>query len=121
MGTTGRVNEPAIALRVREHEEPAVEVRINFGVFAGRNASPAEIDDLASALRDLLPSFALVAEERHEFGGDVEASVHQVVVEVPREHARPQPDVLAERIVLLANGWALDCIAARHALGDLEQ
>jgi hypothetical protein len=119
MGTTGRVNEPAVALRVREHEKPAVEVRVNFGVFAGRRATPAEIDDLAAGLSDLLPSFAIVAEERHEFGGDVEASVGQVVVEVPREHAGPEPDVLAERIVLLANGWARDCIASRDSLGEM--
>ena len=113
------MNEPAIALRMREHEEPAVEVRVNFGVFAGRTVTPAEIDELAASLRDLLPSFAILAEERHEFGGAVEASVHQVVVAVPREHAGREPDVLAERIVLAANGWALDCIAARSGAGDL--
>lgn len=113
------MNEPAIALRMREHEEPAVEVRVNFGVFAGRTVTPAEIDELAAGLRDLVPSFAILAEERHEFGGSVEAAVHQVVVEVPREHAGPEPDVLAERIVLAANGWALDCIAARSGAGDL--
>ena len=106
--------EPAVALRVREHEEPALEVRVNFGVFAGRVVTPAEIDELATVLADLVPAFAILAEERHEFGGEVEASVHQVVIEVPREHAGGQPDVLAERIVLAANGWARDCIAARH-------
>ncbi|HLX31247.1 MAG TPA: hypothetical protein VKR79_00625 [Gaiellaceae bacterium] len=115
------MNEPQIALRVREHEEPALEIAINFGVFAGRHPTPAEIDELAHALRELAPEFAILAEERHEFGGDVEASVLQVVVEIPREHAGPEPDVLAERIVLLASGWALSCIASRHALGDLEQ
>jgi hypothetical protein len=113
------MKEPAIALRVRDHEEPALEVRINFGVFAGRTVTPAEIDDLAAALRDLLSSFAILAEERHEFGGDVEAAVHQVVVVVEREHAGVEPDVLAERIVLAANGWALDCIASRDSLGEL--
>ncbi len=113
------MNEPAIALRVREHEEPAVEVRVNFGIFAGRSVTPAEIDELAAALCDLVPSFSIVAEERHEFGGAVEAALHQVVVEVPREHVGGEPDVLAEQIVLAANGWALDCIAARHGGGDL--
>lgn len=113
------MKEPAVALRVREHEDPAVEVRVNFGVFAGRHATPAEIDDLARTLRGLLTSFAIVAEERHEFGSAVEASVHQVVVEVAREHVDRDPDVLAERIVLAANGWALECIAARHGGGDL--
>ena len=113
------LDEPAISLFVREHDEPGIEVRVNFGVFAGRHATPAEIDELAVSLRDFLPSFAIVSEERHEFGGAVEASVHQVVVEVPREHAGDRPDVLAEQIVLTANGWALDCIASRHGAGEL--
>lgn len=114
------MKEPAIALRVREHEEPAVEVRVNFGVFAGRHATPAEIDELALALRDLIPEFEIVAEDRHEFGDAVEASVHQVVVTVPREHVGDSPDLLAERIVLAANGWALDCIASRSVAVEIE-
>jgi len=114
VGATREI-EPAVALLVSTHEEPGVEVRINFGVFAGRTVTPAEIDDLAGRVSDLVPAFAIVAEERHEFGGAVEASVHQVVVDIPREHAGPEADVLAERIVLAANGWALGCIEARHA------
>ena len=114
VGATREI-EPAVALRVREIEDPAIEVRVNFGVFAGRTVTPAEIDELARTLSDLVPSFAIVSEERHEFGGAVEASVHQVVVDVPHEHAGPEADVLAERIVLAANGWALDCIESRHA------
>jgi hypothetical protein len=66
-----------------------------------------------------VPSFAIVSEDRHEFGDAVEASVHQVVVEVPQEHAGGSPELLAERIVLATNGWALECIASRHGAGDL--
>jgi hypothetical protein len=108
------LDEPAISLLVREHDEPGIEIRVNFGVFAGRHATPAEIDELALALRELAPSFAIVSENRHEFGDAVEASVHQVVVEVPQEQAGEERELLAEQIVLTANGWALDCIAARH-------
>ena len=113
------MEEPQIVLRVREHDEPALEVRVNFGVFAGRHATPAEIDDLARALRGLVPSFSVVSEERHEFGGSVEAALHQVVIEVPREQAAGDPDVLAEQVVLAANGWAIDCIASRQGGGEL--
>jgi hypothetical protein len=113
------LDEPAISLFVRKHEEPGIEVRVNFGVFAGRHATPAEIDELAAALRELLPQFAILSEERHEFGDAVEASVHQVVVEVPQEHVGDTPDFLAEQIVLAANGWALECIASRHGPGEL--
>ena len=108
------IDEPAISLLVREHEDPGIEVRVNFGVFAGRHATPAEIDELALTLRDILPSFAIVSEERHEFGDSVEAAVHQVVVEVPQELLAEEPTLLGEQIVLAANGWALECIAARH-------
>jgi hypothetical protein len=113
------LDEPAISLLVRKHEEPGIEVRVNFGLFAGRHATPAEIDELAAALRESMEMFAIVAEDRHEFGGDVEAALHQVVVEVPHENAGRSPDRLAQRIVLAANGWALDCIASRHGGGEL--
>ena len=113
------IDEPAISRFVREHDEPGIEIRVNFGVFAGRHATPAEIEELALALRDFMPSFAIVSEERHEFADGVEAAVHQVVVEVPQEHVGAKADVLAEQIVLATNGWALECIASRHGLGDL--
>ena len=113
------MDEPTIALRVWEPEEPALRVRVNFGVFAGRHATPAELDDLAHALRELVPAFTLVSEERHEFADDVEAAVHQVVIEVPSALAGSEADILAERIVLVAGDWASDCIASRHGGGDL--
>ena len=111
------LDEPAISMLVREHEDPGIEVRVNFGVFAGRHATPAEIDELAMALRELVPAFAILAEERHEFADSMEAKVHQVVVEVPREDAGDEPDFLAGQIVHAANGWALECIASRHGAG----
>ncbi len=106
--------DPRIAFRVHSHDRPALEVRVNFGVFAGRHATPAEIDDLAHALRAEVESFTIVSEERHEFGGDVEASLHQVVIEIARDRAGTEPDALGERIVATADVWAATCIAARH-------
>ena len=96
-------------------EPPAdLEVRVNFGVFAGRNATQAEIDDLARALHAEVESFAIVAQERHEFGGVVEASLRQVLIEI----AEPREGL--ERTVLeIAERWALDCIHARSDLGEL--
>jgi hypothetical protein len=112
--------DPALVIRIRTHDAPALEVRVNFGVFAGRHATPAEIDDLARALREEVGSFTIVAEERHEFAGDVEAALHQVVIEVAGENAGDAPDALCERIVAAADAWATACIAARHTnLGDV--
>jgi hypothetical protein len=107
--------DPSIAFCVREQEDPALEVRVNFGVFAARHVTNAEIDRLAHSLHDELPSFAIVAEERHEFGGDVEASLHQVVIEVDRENAPGDLSALCDRLVELAGAWASDCFATRHS------
>lgn len=91
-----------------------LEIRVNFGVFAGRNATQAEIDDLAHALHNEVDSFAIVAEERHEFGGDVETSLRQVVIEIPDDAPG-----LADRVLELASRWATDAIHSRSDLGEL--
>jgi hypothetical protein len=113
------IDQPEISRFVRDHDEPGIEVRVNFGVFAGRHATPAEIDELAAALGELVPAFAILAEERHEFAGSVEAKVHQVVVEVPQDSVGSEAEFLAGQVVHAANAWALDCIASRHGPGEL--
>lgn len=113
------MTEPSIAFRVHEHVGPALEVRVNFGVFAGRNATDAEIDDLARSLNDVVESFAIVAVERHEFGSAVETSVRQIVIEVADEYVADDADVMCERIVARAEQWAADSIRSRSNLGEL--
>lgn len=111
--------EDALAFCVRDPAAPAVEVRINFGVFAGRNATQAEIDELARELNGEVDSFAIVAEERHEFGGSREAALRQVVIGVAPAYAGPVPNELCDRILEIAERWAERCIRARSDLGEL--
>ncbi|HEY2543336.1 MAG TPA: hypothetical protein VGH92_09820 [Gaiellaceae bacterium] len=99
--------EPAVAFRVREHDRPTLEVRVNFGVLTGREVTAAEIDDLARLLRTLAPSFEIVAEVRHEFGDSIETSLHQVVIEL-------ENDEVATDVVATAELWARSCYTARH-------
>ena len=111
-------NDPQLAFCVREAEPPGVEVRVNFGVFAGRGATPAEIDDPASALVPKVGEVSIVAEERHEIGEDTEASLNQVRIEVASDHLpddERELDVLCGRLVEAAETWARGCIADRHA------
>ena len=109
----------AIAFRVDGREAAALEVRVNFGVFAGRNATQAEIDDLAHGLQEIVASFAIIAEERHEFGNDVEASARQIVIEVADEYVDADLETLGARVVARAERWARACIDARTELGEL--
>ena len=79
--------QPAIAFATRTFEPPALEIRVNFGMFAGREATPAEIDDLAAVILDKVTEVAIVSEERHEMSAHSEASVHQVRIEVSGRRA----------------------------------
>src|SRR2546423_2417361 len=112
------MNEPELAFCVREVEPPGVEVRVNCGVFAGRGATAAEIDDLAAALVPKVGEVSIVAEERHEIGEEAEASLNQVRIEVAPDHLpadERELDILCGRLVEAAETWARACIAERHA------
>jgi len=109
---------PAIAFAVQEHEPPALEVRVNFGMFAGRDATAAEIDELADALLEQVGAVSIVSEDRHEIDEHSEAAIHQVRIEIspdalPTE--RQQLEELGVRVVVAAEQWAAACIAQRHA------
>jgi hypothetical protein len=110
--------ELPIAFASSASEPPALEVRVNFGVFAGREATPAELDELGRAVMAEVGHVTIVAEHRHELGGYTETSLHQVRMDVPTS-ALPDDDVEAERIrdrlVELAERWARACIDSRHA------
>jgi len=112
------MSQPELAFCVRDIEPPGVEVRVNFGVFAGRAATAAEIDELAAALLPKVGEVSIVAEERHEIGPETEASLNQVRIEVAPEQLpadERELDILCGRLVEAAESWAQGCIAERHA------
>jgi hypothetical protein len=109
--------EPSMAFAVHDQDAPGIEVRVNFGIFAGREATPAEIDRLAEWLLDEVGEVSIISEERHEIDANVEASVHQVRVEVSADGVPLDPaerDELEQRIVERAEHWANICVAERH-------
>lgn len=106
-----------LAFAVHEHQPPALEVRVNFGIFAGREATPAEIDELAVQLLEKVGSISIVSEERHEIDSHSEASVHQVRIEVASDDLpedRSRREELAGRLIETAERWAGACIADRR-------
>ncbi len=110
--------EPNLAFAIQEQEPPVLEVRVNFGVFAGREATAAEIDEFAADLLAKVGHVTIVSEERHEIDEQSEAAVHQVRVEVPTDELPPdatERERLARRLVEAAERWAGACIADRRA------
>jgi hypothetical protein len=86
------------------------EIRVNFGVISGREATAAEIEELARELHARVSTFTIVAEHRYEFAGDAEAAVHQVRIET--EDAIDEE--LRGRLIEIADRWAQACAAERH-------
>ena len=74
-----------LAFPVRMPEQPGLEIRVNFGMFAGREATAAEIQDLGAALLTEIGHAEIAAENRFEIGPVSEADVHQVRIEVAQD------------------------------------
>jgi hypothetical protein len=108
--------EEAIAFAV-EQEPAGLEIRINFGVFAGRDATTAELEELGKLLLPEAGEVTIVGEERHDLTEDAEVVLHQVRVAVPPEAVpddRAERKEFCERQVTLAEIWARQCINERH-------
>jgi hypothetical protein len=108
--------DPTLAFAVRKHDPPVIDVRVNFGMLTGRGATPAEIDRLAEWLLDEVGEVSIISEERHEIDAKVEASVHQVRIELTR--GVPAEDfarrALERKILERAAHWVRQCVADRH-------
>jgi len=111
-----------LAFCTAETENTGVTVLVNFGIAAGRAATPAEIDELARLLRPEIDDVSIVSEERHEIGGTAEASIHQVRVEIEDDDVPLDEDrgAFCERVVEIATFWVRMCAHDRHTeLADL--
>jgi hypothetical protein len=103
------VAEPAL-VAMRENDGN-VELVVNFGMFAGRDATRAEVERLASALLDDVESVEIVCEHRYEFDREREGNVYQVKVVLP-----PDGERIAGTLAEKTEAWAAECIADRRFL-----
>jgi hypothetical protein len=103
------VREPSLVFERKREGNP--ELVVNFGVFSGREATEAEVYRLAQVLLEEVDSAEIVCEQRYEFDEDVEATVYQVWVQLPRD-AEPRLGHFRS----LVEGWAADCIAERRVI-----
>jgi hypothetical protein len=86
----------------------AAELVVNFGVYSGREATPAEVERLARELLEDIPAVEVIGEKRYEFSQDAEATVYRVRIFAPGGGARAA--ALRETVA----AWAEDCINERY-------
>jgi hypothetical protein len=106
-----------------EQEPAGLEIRVNFGVFAGRDATSAELEELGKLLVPEAGEVSIVGEQRHEMSEDAEVVLHQVRVSVSPENVPDDPgerEAFCQRLVTLAEIWARQCINERSSeISDL--
>jgi hypothetical protein len=108
--------EQAIAFAV-EQEPSGLEIRVNFGVFAGRDATTAELEELGKLLVPEAGEVSIVGEERHEMAEEAEVVLHQVTITISPENVpenRAERKEFCERLITLAEIWTRRCIDDRH-------
>jgi hypothetical protein len=113
--------ENAIAF-IAEQPESGLEIRVNFGVFAGRDATTAELEELGSLMLPEVGEISVIGEERHELADSVELVLRQVRVAIPPDRVPndgADRKAFCERLVGLAEIWARRCIENRH--GDITE
>ncbi len=69
-----------------EQEPTGLEIRVNFGVFAGRDATSAELEELGKLLVPEAGEVSIVGEQRHEISEDAEVVLHQVRISLSGAH-----------------------------------
>jgi hypothetical protein len=103
------VSQPPLVFAGAAEGDADLELVVNFGVFSGREATPAEIERLARRLLEELDSIEIICEQRYEFDREMEATVHRIRIELP-------PGTAGRTVALrgLVEEWAEDCIEERR-------
>jgi hypothetical protein len=100
--------EPELVITCETRPAPAMHFAVNFGVFAGRQATSTDLRHLREALLTILPAATVLSELRLELAASSEAEVYQVRVEVPHEALGTEADVeaLRRRVAQTLETWA---------------
>jgi len=93
---------------VRSVGEGGVEIVVNFGLLAGREATLAEVDRLARRLLDDAERVTIDSNRRHEVTNDEETIIHQVIV------MAKAPDDAASSLRDRCETWAVECADERR-------
>jgi hypothetical protein len=103
------MSQPALVFVGEAEGDGELELVVNFGIFSGREATPAEIERLARKLLAEIESVEIICEQRYEFDREVEARVYRIRVEPPSGNAGRVAELRG-----IVDAWAQDCIGERR-------
>jgi hypothetical protein len=103
------MSQPTLVFVDEAEGDGELELVVNFGIFSGREATPAEIERLAHELLEELESVEIICEQRYEFDREVEARIYRIRVEPPPGNAGRVGELRS-----VVDAWAQDCIGERR-------
>jgi hypothetical protein len=103
------MSQPTLVFVDEAEGDGELELVVNFGIFSGREATPAEIERLAHELLEELESVEIICEQRYEFDREVEARIYRIRVEPPAGNAGRVGELRE-----IVDAWAQDCIGERR-------
>ncbi len=103
-------------------QESPLELTVNFGLFAGREAFRDDVDRLGEALLALVSGVTLFAGRRYEFAsGAAEVAAYEVEIRFPTFILPTEPaehEALVDKLLETVSLWARDCAASPPAEGE---
>jgi len=93
---------------VRSVDDGRIDIVVNFGLLAGREATLAEVDRLARRLLEDAERVTINSNRRHEVTHAEETIVHQVLVDAKA------PGALASELRDRCEAWAVECADERR-------
>ena len=103
-------------------QESPLELTVNFGIFAGREAFRDDVDRLGEALLALVSGVTLFAGRRYEFApGAAEVAAYEVEIGFPTFILPTEPaehEALVDKLLETVGLWARDCAASPPAEGE---
>lgn len=102
--------------------EAPLEVTVNFGVLAGRDAERREIEALAEQLSPLVSGVTVIAGHRYEFAvGAAEVSASEVTARFEDfllPTGRAEHEAFVDELLATINQWALTAAVKAPAAGE---
>jgi hypothetical protein len=103
-------------------QDSPLELTVNFGLFAGREAARDDLDKLGEALLALISGVTLFAGRRYEFApGAAEVAAYEIRIRFPRFILPTEPadhEALVAKLLETCSSWARDCAASPPAQGE---
>ena len=105
--------DPPVAFVLEPVEPLPLQIRVNFGIYTGRDATRPELERLASRVLERTGTVSVIGQQRYVAGLEQMVCLHEVLIEVAPdgiERAGYDLETLHELLLADARNWLEECV-----------